>query len=63
MKAEDLMIGDLVKVSMNKGAEVDGDLDGVWTGSYRAYLEKQYIETVTLSDGTEVIVLDDEPWA
>ncbi len=44
-------------------AEVDGDLDGVWTGSYRAYLEKQYIETVTLCDGTEVIVLDDEPWA
>ena len=28
-----------------------------------AYLEKQYIETVTLPDGTEVIVLDDEPWA
>lgn len=44
-------------------AVVDGDLDGVWTGSYRAYLKKQYIETVTLPDGTEVIVLDNEPWA
>ena len=44
-------------------ATCDGDLDGVYTGSYREYLDKKYIETVTLSDGTEAIVLDDEPWA
>lgn len=44
-------------------ATCEGDLDGVYTSSYREYLDKNYIETVTLSDGTEAVVLDDEPWA
>ncbi len=44
-------------------AEIDGDLDGVWTGSHREYLDKEFIETITLSDGTEAIVLDYDPWA
>ena len=43
-------------------AEVEGDLDGVWMESHKAYLDKQYIKTVTLKDGTEAIVLDDDPW-
>ena len=43
-------------------AKVDGDLDGVWTDSYQVYLDKQYIKTVKLKDGTEAIVLDDDPW-
>lgn len=43
-------------------ANVEGDLDGVCLESYQAYLEKQYIKTVTLRDGTEVVVLDDDPW-
>lgn len=40
----------------------DGDLDGVWMESLQAYLNKQYIKTVTLKDGTEAVVLDDDPW-
>ena len=44
-------------------AWVDGDLDGVWMESIQNYLDKQYIKTVTLKDGTEAIVLDDDPWA
>ncbi len=44
-------------------AEVEGDLDGVWMESHLAYLNKQYIKTVTLKDGTEAIVLDDDPWS
>ncbi len=51
------------KLVMIAKATCVGDLDGVYTGSYREYLDKKYIETVTLSDGTEAIVLDDEPWA
>ena len=43
-------------------AEVEGDLDGVWMESHQAYLDKQYIKGVTLKDGTEAIVLDDDPW-
>jgi hypothetical protein len=43
-------------------AEVEGDLDGVWMESHQAYLDKQYIKAVTLKDGTEAIVLDDDPW-
>ena len=43
-------------------AWVDGDLDGVWMESIQNYLDKQYIKTVTLKDGTEAIVLDDDPW-
>lgn len=43
-------------------AEVDGDLDGVWTDSHPEYLDKQYIKVVTLKDGTEAVVLDDDPW-
>ena len=44
-------------------AEVEGDLDGVWMESHQTYLNKQYIKTVTLKDGTEAIVLDDDPWS
>lgn len=43
-------------------AEVDGDLDGVWLEEHREYLDKQYIKEVTLKDGTEAIILDDDPW-
>ncbi len=43
-------------------AKVDGDLDGVWMDSHQVYLDKQYIKTVKLKDGTEAIVLDDDPW-
>ena len=43
-------------------AWVDGDLDGVWMDSHQVYLDKQYIKTVKLKDGTEAIVLDDDPW-
>lgn len=43
-------------------AWVDGDLDGVWTDSKKEYLDKQYIKTVTLSDGTEAVILDDDPY-
>ena len=43
-------------------AWVDGDLDGVWMESIQNYLDKQYIKAVTLKDGTEAIVLDDDPW-
>lgn len=43
-------------------AEVEGDLDGVWMEGHREYLDKQYIKTVTLKDGTEAIILDDDPW-
>lgn len=43
-------------------AEVEGDLEGVWMESHHEYLEKKYIKTVTLKDGTEAIVLDDDPW-
>ena len=44
-------------------AEVDGDLEGVWLDSHQEYLDKQYIKAVTLKDGTEAVVLDDDPWA
>ena len=44
-------------------AEVDGDLEGVWMDSHQEYLDKQYIKAVTLKDGTEAVVLDDDPWA
>jgi hypothetical protein len=44
-------------------ATVDGDLDGVWTDSHQEYLDKRYIKTVTLKNGTEAIILDDYPWA
>lgn len=43
-------------------AEIDGDLTGVSTDSYPVYLDKQYIKAVTLKDGTEAVVLDDDPW-
>ena len=43
-------------------AEVDGDLDGVWLEDHKEYLDKQYIKTITLKDGTEAIILDDDPW-
>ena len=43
-------------------AEVDGDLDGVWMESRQAHLDKQYIKVVTLKDGTEAVVLDDDPF-
>lgn len=39
-------------------AEVVGDLYNVWI----KYLDKQYIKPVILKDGTEAIVLDDNPW-
>jgi len=42
--------------------EVDGGLDGIWMDSHQVYLDKQYIKTITLKDGTESIVLDDDPW-
>lgn len=42
----------------------NGDLDGgVWTNNYKVYLNKQYVKTTTLKDGTEAIVLDDDLWA
>lgn len=44
-------------------AEVDGDLEGVWMDSHQEYLDAQYIKVVTLKDGTEAVVLDDDPWA
>lgn len=50
------------KPVMISKAEVDGDLDGIWMEDHRVYLDKQYIKTVTLKDGTEAIILDDEPW-
>ena len=43
-------------------AEVEGNLEGVWMESHREYLEKKYIKNVTLKDGTEAIILDDDPW-
>lgn len=43
-------------------AEVDGDLDGIWLEDHKEYLDKQYIKTITLKDGTEAIILDDDPW-
>lgn len=41
---------------------VDGDVDGICTKSYQEYLDKQHIKTTTLKDGTEAVVLDDDPW-
>jgi len=43
-------------------AEVEGDLGSVCLESYKAYLDKRYVETVTLTDGTEAVVLDNDPW-
>ena len=43
-------------------ANIEGDLIGVCLESYKSYLDEKYIETVTLKDGTEAVVLDDDPW-
>lgn len=43
-------------------ANVEGDLDGICMESYNAHLDKRYVKEVTLYDGTEVVVLDDDPW-
>ena len=40
----------------------DGDLDGVWMESQQKYLDKECIKNVTLKDGTDAIILDDDPW-
>ena len=44
-------------------ATCDRDLDGLCLESHQEYLDKKYIETVTLSDATEAVVLDNDPWA
>lgn len=44
-------------------AEVDGDLEGIWMDSHQEYLDEKYIKNVTLKDGTEAVILDDDPWA
>ena len=43
-------------------ASCEGDLDGVWTESFQEYLDKQNIKSVTLKDGIDAIILDDDPW-
>lgn len=50
------------KLVMIAKAEVEGDLDGIWMEDHQEYLDKQYIKTVTLKDGSEAIILDDDPW-